>query len=245
MQAVRKVSGRVVGQEKYTHDITCLRVRLDDALAYKAGQFANISLEGLPGLSRSYSFASPVQPEAQVQFFVRQVPGGVFSTQVNTANLLGTSVSIEGPQGDFWLRPSDAPLLMVAGGSGLAPILAMLQEALANHTARDVTLLFGARKVQDLYAVDAIEKIRQQWKGTFTFVPVLSDEPVPSEWQGQRGLVTDHLAAVFTQGQHAYLCGPPGMIDSAEAALKKMGIEPADIRADRFITLHEAFTKAA
>lgn len=233
-QASRRVGGRIVAQAKLTHDITRLTVQLEQGLPYKPGQFANISLDALPGISRSYSFATRVQPDAKVSFFVRKVPGGRFSSAINDDGLIGQRINIEGPLGDFWLRPAEAPLLLIAGGSGLAPLLAVLQEALASGVSRSATLLFGAREERDLYALDEITAIAAQWRGSFRFVPVLSAATADVGWSGERGLVTERIASLLEPGAHVYLCGPPGMIDSAVALLRQRGVAPEHIHADRF-----------
>lgn len=244
-QAHRQVTGRVIGQDKLTHDITQLRVQLDETLTYKAGQFANISVAPLSKLSRSYSFATAVQPDSQVSFFVRQVPGGAFSTLINESDVVGQAVTVDGPLGDFWLRPADAPLLLMAGGSGLAPIVALLQEALKDKVSRPVTLLFGAREERDLYALDTLNDIAARWPARFSFVPVLSAAATDAPWQGERGMVHDKLAALTEPGAHAYLCGPPAMIDACTAVLLQRGVSREHIHADRFTTLHDAPTTAA
>lgn len=246
----RVVLGRVVEQKKLTHDITRLVVQLDESLAYKSGQFAEISIDALRGdslygVSRSYSFATSPQPDSRVVFFVRKVPGGVFSTLINDANVVGHQVKVEGPLGHFWLRPADAPLLLVAGGSGLAPILAILQEAVLRQNRRPVTLLFGARTQRDLYALDEIKAIAAQWSAPFRFVPVLSHEEGGSEWQGARGWVTERIPALVEVGAHAYLCGPPGMIDSAVSVLIDEGVARENIYADRFTTRQDVASAVA
>lgn len=238
-QARRRVSGRVVAQERLTHDIVELRVQLDESLPHKGGQFAQLSLAELPGVARSYSFATRAQPNAQVSFFVRQVPGGVFSSHVHAHPLVGSEVAVEGPHGDFWLRPAQAPLLLVAGGSGLAPLLALLQEALHESVKRPVTLIFGARTQCDLYALEAIQDISLRWPDVFTFLPILSQEPQPSSWAGRLGLVTDLIPERLRPGSHAYLCGPPVMVDAATTLLLQHGVDRAHIHADRFTTLHD------
>ncbi len=232
----RTVSGRVVEQRKLTHDITHLRVQLDEPMPYKAGQFANISIEGQEGAGRSYSFAVPPRDDGQVSFFVRRVPGGHFSSLVNDQDVVGRSVRVDGPFGDFWLRPGDAPLLLVAGGSGLAPILAILQEALSAGVARSVTLLFGAREARDLYALEEIEAIAREWHGSFRFVPVLSAAADDAGWAGERGLVTEKIPSLLEPGSHALLCGPPAMIDGAIALLRDQGVPRQRIYFDRFTT---------
>jgi len=242
--AKRRVGGRVIGQDQLTTDIVRLRVQLDESLPFKAGQFANISIDSLPGVSRSYSFATPVQADAQVSFFVRKVPGGQFSSLINDSNVLGQAMTVEGPMGDFWLRPADAPLMLIAGGSGLAPILAMLRDALDNGVNRRVTLLFGARRETDLYALDVIKDLASQWPSLFRFVPVLSEEPAGSDWQGLRGLVTEQIASLLESGAHAYLCGPPAMIDKAVGLLTEQGVPREHIHADRFTTQQDLVAAA-
>ena len=150
----RGIRGVIVAQEKLTHDITRVTVQLDQPIPYKAGQFANVAIDGVPGVVRSYSFATPSHRSAEVSFVIRKVPGGKLSTLVNDEDLRGRVVRVDGPVGDFFLRASDAPMLMVAGGSGLSPILAILKEALNAGVTRSVTLLFGAREQRDLYALD-------------------------------------------------------------------------------------------
>jgi NAD(P)H-flavin reductase/ferredoxin/fatty-acid desaturase len=243
--AGRGVLGQIVGQEQVTHDITRLSVQLTQSLSYKAGQFANLSVEGLPGVARSYSFGSPSRRDGLLSFFVRKVPQGRFSSLVNDADLRGRSVRVDGPSGDFWLRPDEAPLLLVAGGSGLAPILAMLQEALVRRDTRSVTLLFGAREAKDLYALDEIEAIAQKWRGAFRFVPVLSEAQHDASWQGARGLVTEHIAELLEPGAHGYLCGPPAMVDGAVALLQQHGVTREHIHCDRFTTQADVTLAAA
>ncbi|MEW9899226.1 fatty acid desaturase [Chitinivorax sp. PXF-14] len=240
----QQVSGKVVGQSKLTHDITRLQVQLDTPLDYQAGQFADISIGSLPSISRSYSFATPPQADGRVEFFVRKVPGGVFSTAINERELIGETVRVDGPAGDFWLREGRTPLLLVAGGSGLAPILALLQQAAQDGCSRPVALLFGARTERDLYALDEIEAIRRSWRGDFRFVPVLSEAGPNDGWAGERGLVTDHLQRHLADGADVYLCGPPVMIDTAEKRLQRGGVGPKRIHADRFLTRQDTPAKS-
>jgi len=236
------IEGRVAATRKLTHDITRLDVELARPLAYQAGQFATIGIDGLDA-KRSYSFATP-PAGANVTFFVRKVPGGLFSTLVNDEDVVGRAVTVEGPSGDLWLRPGPAPLLFVAGGSGLAPLLAMLEQALADGVTRPVTLLFGAREERDLYAQDTIAEIARLWPAPFRFVPVLSAAGEDTAPSFARGLVVDTIADAIAELRadgggappHAYLCGPPAMIDAALPLLERHGVDRADVHVDRFTT---------
>ncbi|WP_374583504.1 2Fe-2S iron-sulfur cluster-binding protein [Pseudoduganella sp.] len=228
--AQREVGGRVVGQRRLTHDITELSIQLDDTLHYKAGQFADLSLEALPGVRRSYSFATPMRPDSQVVFYIRRVAGGQLSSLVNDAPLLGRRVRVHGPAGNFWLRPGLDPALMVAGGSGLGPILAMLRQALDDRAAPPVTLLFGVRAQHDLYAQEEIRALAAAWPAPFRYQPVVSAE---------RGMLVHAAGAALAADTRAYLCGPPGMVDSAAERLQAHGLAASRIHADRFLTQQE------
>lgn len=230
----RSVAGRVAAQRRLTHDITALDVQLDQGLPYRAGQYAEVSLATLPSVVRNYSFATPARPDSRVTFFVRHMPHGSFSSHVDVKDLVGQPALVDGPHGDFWLRPAEAPLLLVAGGSGLAPILALLQDAADAGVARPATLVFGARTQRDLFALEEIAAIARRWRGEFRFVPVLSD--AGDDWQGERGRVTDHLARHVERGVHAYLCGSPAMVDDAATQLRSLGVTPDSIHSDRFVT---------
>lgn len=172
------------------------------------------------------------------------MPGGVFTEYVHGVSLVGQKAHVQGPLGQFWLRESDAPVLFVAGGSGLAPVMAMLRAMQAHQVARSVTLLFGARTQADLYLMDELRTMATHWAGTFTLLPVLSDATDDTTWTGAHGLVTGHLSQVLEPGMHAYLCGPPGMIDAASTELQQAGLPKAHIHADRFTTRHDALALA-
>ncbi len=238
--AVQECSATVVAQEPMTHDIQRLRLQLDTPLNYKPGQFAQIRLATLPDVVRSYSFATPPDAHGMVDFFVRRVPGGIFTEHVHSASLVGQKAHVQGPLGQFWLRESDAPIVFIAGGSGLAPVMAMLRSMQTQHGARAVTLLFGARTQADLYLMHELRAMAASWAGTFTLIPVLSEAQADASWQGAKGLVTEHLSEVLEPGMHAYLCGPAGMIDAASAQLLQAGLPKAHLHADRFTTRHDA-----
>ncbi len=235
-------TGVIVSQQPLTHDIVELKIDLDAsgaAVAYAAGQYAGLRRAGLDR-DREYSFATA--PAAggnrQLTFFIRHVPGGAFTDWLFAESRIGQSLVVNGPGGDFWLRPAADPLLFIAGGSGLAPIFSMLEAALREGSARDVIFFFGARAQRDLYKLDAIQRIAEQWKGNFKFVPVLSDEPAGSDWQGRRGLVTEYLVPAHvpeSAARHAYLCGPPRMIDAAMPLLYAAGVAESHIHYDKFL----------
>jgi NAD(P)H-flavin reductase/ferredoxin len=238
--AVQECSATIVAQEPLTHDIQRLRLQLDAPLHYRPGQFAQISVASLPGVTRSYSFATPPDAQGEVEFFVRRVPGGTFTEHVHSQNLVGQKAHIQGPLGQFWLRESDAPVLFVAGGSGLAPVMAMLRAMQAQQVARSVTVLFGARTQADLYCQDELGAMAAGWAGQFRLIPVLSGMQGDARWSGARGRVTEILPQVVEPGMHAYLCGPPEMVDAVSIQLLQAGLAKGHMHADRFVTQKEA-----
>ncbi len=246
----RELTGKVITQKKLTHDISQIEIQLSEALPYAAGQFAQLTLPDLSKVTRSYSFATPASQDNKVSFYIKHVLGGEFSSMVQLQDLVGQKIKLDGPHGDFYLRESEAPFVCIAGGSGLAPIKALLEKALEENVKRDVVFLFGARTQADLYCLDEIKSIKEKWPANFEFIPVLSDEASKPNasgegglWKGKSGYVTDELAKHLTGNEQAYLCGPPAMIDSAIAVLNKHSITNPNIFFDKF--LEQTVTAAA
>lgn len=229
----KQIDGLITEQDKLTNDITRLKISLNEPIEYLAGQYVELCIPALCSAVRAYSFAAPANKN-QVEFYIREISGGELSPLINSQNLINTRAEIYGPLGDFYLRDSNAPLVCVAGGSGLAPIKALLHQALKDGVNRDVVFYMGARTQQDLYCTDDLLTLANQWQGMFTYIPVLSQEPEDSSWQGQRGLVTDALSQRLTGKEHAYLCGPPLMIDAAIEVLNRHGVIASHIYFDKF-----------
>jgi NAD(P)H-flavin reductase/ferredoxin len=231
-------NGTISGWRELTHDIRELRVKLDEPFFYAAGQYASLHAANLDR-PRDFSFASAPSESGNLElvFYVRYAPGGIFTGWLFQGDVIGQPVVVEGPLGDFWMRPARAPILFVAGGSGLAPIRALLDEAIEAGVAREAVFLFGARSQRDLYDTDAMARIGAHWHGNFRFVPVLSEEPCDSDWAGARGLVTELINETQVprlDTHHVYLCGPPRMIDAALPVLAHAGIPYSHIHYDKF-----------
>lgn len=233
-------SARILAQTPLTHDIVELVLRAEAPIRYRAGQSALLGVPAL-GVERPYSFARAPRGTAldYLHFHVRRVPGGTFSEWLHGADRVGERLTLRGPHGAFGLHPHDGgngAIVCVAGGSGLAPILAMLDEARWAGDARAVTLLFGARARRDLYELAQIEALRRHWPGRFAFVPVLSQAAPDDAWDGAQGLVGDHLAALPDLADATlYLCGPPPMVDHCAAQLARARVADARVFVDRFL----------
>lgn len=225
----------VARTDDLTHDIKRVTWRVAQPLGWRAGQYVNVRWNG-GSEHRSYSFAdAPSRDGAtEISTFMRHVPGGAFTDLVFTGDPTAATFEIDGPHGNFWLREGIGPILCIAGGSGLAPIISLLQDAANRRVRRDCLLLFGARGERDLYAERELAAVRNAWTAAFDFWPVLSVDQA-EEYRG--GVVTDHVAAALERlggGVHAYMCGPPPMIDAAIHSLTGHGIAIEDIHYDKF-----------
>ena len=245
---VLKTEGEIVALERLTHDILEVQVEIDIPMVYTAGQYAELAVPRILEEGRNYSFAAaPAQSERNILLFqIRHVPGGAFSGWLHKEDRVGEKLRVTGPHGQFALRNGTDPILCVAGGTGMAPILSVLEQALLDGAQRDVLYYYGCRSQRDLYAVEAMERIAADWPAKLRFEPVLSEEPAGTDWQGHRGLVTQQLTnegesqVMRAKGKRlsdheAYLCGPPGMIDAAFELLVKYGVDPNKIFFDKFV----------
>jgi len=245
----------IVSMQPLTHDIVHLVLQTEQAMPHAAGQCAELTVPAHSphgGERRSYSFASPSKLEGDahvVDFYIRKVPGGAFTEWLFNDAQVGDTLTISGPHGQFTLRPGSQAMVFVAGGSGLAPIKAMLEEALQGpHSARTAWVFFGARTQADLYALPELDAIQRRWAGRIRFVPVLSAEPEGSAWAGLRGLVTEHLGSQLNMplsDAQAYLCGPPPMVDACVSELTALGLPPASILSDKFLNKADLARAAA
>lgn len=235
----KTVEGTVDSSRSLTHDILEIRIRLDELLPrYIAGQYAEVSIPGIDK-PRNYSFASaPAREfEGYVTFHVRHVPGGKMTTWFHDEHRVGERVSVGGPFGFFGLRESLAPVVCVAGGSGMAPIKSLLEQVAESGFERRFVYLFGARTQKDLYCLDEMQDITARGNGHFQFIPILSNEPDESDWGGARGFVTELIRRgdLVSAQSEAYLCGPPPMIDVAISELKSVGVAESNIHFDKFL----------
>lgn len=243
--AVKEMMATISGTRSLTHDILEVTLTLDEALAFDAGQYLDLSIDGIVEKARSYSFANAPNNIGKAQsvatVHIRHVPGGQFTDWLHAQDRSNTRVKVHGPFGQFGLQPGNEPMICIAGGSGMAPIKAILEAMRDQKIARDVTYFFGARTQADLYALDDMAALAKHWPTKFEFVPVLSEEPADSDWAGLRGLVTEPLAehakllGPQLASNQAYLCGPPPMLDAAMDILQACGLAKSAMFFDKFL----------
>ncbi len=225
--------GRVSEIEHVSSAVIRLVVAFDDdcgAMDFLPGQYVHL---GVPGTDakRSYSFANP--PGGAMEFFIKLLERGVMSDYVSGRAAVGDEMPVTGPFGRFYLRPPSRPVVMIAGGTGLAPMLSMLDNMVATGaTDQPVHLLYGANTPDELFALDKLESYAGISLATETAVVAPADG-----WDGNTGHVTALLRPGIINGGDCdfYLCGPPPMIEAAETWLLANGVEAAAIHAEKFL----------
>lgn len=224
-----------------TDDIRVLRLRVGsgDPFKFIAGQFVNVEVPGT-GEFRSFSMSNPPSDATCIELIVRLLPGGKFSEYLETGLQVGDRLRVHGPYGQLKIRLSHRPMIAIAGGSGMAPILSMLTDLAEKGNTRKVTFFFGARRFQDLYFADRLRDLQQRMPSLDVVYSVL--EGAPSGWNGETGNVTDVVSKRLDslEGFDAYLCGPPGMIDAARSLLMQRGVRPRNIYLDAFVATGSA-----
>jgi p-cymene monooxygenase electron transfer component len=240
--AAKTVTAKLTALDDLTHDIKRVRWLVDKPINYRAGQYVNVRWDNATQ-HRSYSFATAPEDggRTEITTFIRLVPGGQFTEYLFKGDPFAHPYKLDGPHGNFWLRDGNEPLICIAGGSGLAPLISLLQDAAHRKIRRDCLLLFGARAARDLYAADEIATIRSLWTANFEYWPILSEEQVTGY---RHGLVTQYVPealAKLANAPRAYMCGPPGMIDAGIQTLITQGLALDHIHYDKFT---DASTKA-
>jgi CDP-4-dehydro-6-deoxyglucose reductase len=218
---VRKLPSRVTSISRPAADVAVLQLQLPATETFKfyAGQYVELILKD--GKRRSYSMANPPHAAAALELHIRHLPGGLFTdhvfgvgaTQMKEREIL----RIEGPLGSFFLREdSDLPIVMVASGTGFAPIKAIIEHMVHQDIKRPVTLYWGGRRPCDLY----MHALAENWAATipnFSYIPVVSDALPEDAWTGRTGFVHKAVMQDFPDlaGHQVYACGAPIVVDSA------------------------------
>jgi len=250
---IRKLPTRIAKIERPAPDVAIISLQLPatERLQFRAGQYLDFILKD--GIRRQYSIANAPHDDGPVQLHVRHTPGGVF-----TDRLFGTLeppvkerdiLRIEAPLGTFFLREdSSRPIVLLAGGTGFAPIKAIAEHAFHQRInrgddarpARAIHLYWGARSRQDLYLAQLPEAWARE-QPDFHYVPVLSEPKPEDQWQGRTGFV--HRAVIDDlpdlSAFQVYACGAPAMIDAA----KRDFVGQCGLPVDEFFS--DAFTTQA
>ncbi|MBD3317105.1 MAG: 2Fe-2S iron-sulfur cluster binding domain-containing protein [Chitinivibrionales bacterium] len=238
--SVKRYDAKLERKRALTHDILELRIALAEPpeIDFAAGQYIQLEsreYKGRDSVMRAYSISSPPSDNNHLELIVRKVPDGICTTWIFDHLNEGDPVRLSGPYGEFHISNTDAPIIFIAGGSGMAPIWSMLRDMKEHGNQRKATYFFGALSQNDLFFRGELQNLEQEMPW-FTYVPALSREPADSDWQGERGLITDVVAGHFPDcsAHEAYLCGSPGMIDACVKALTKGNMPEEKIYYDKF-----------
>ncbi|RYH06374.1 2Fe-2S iron-sulfur cluster-binding protein [Tropicimonas sp. IMCC6043] len=230
----RDMEAEVTGAALLTHDILRLRLRADGAaLRFAPGQYATLALPGVP--ARDYSMANLPSAD-ELEFHIRRVPNGRTSTAIHERLRVGDRLHVSGPRGSAHLRTGHTgPVLAVAGGSGLAPILSILESAVAQGMRQPLRVYVGGRDEPDLYGLERLAELAAR-HGDMTVTPVLSSPTAPTA--RRTGFVHAAVRADLANldGWKCYTAGPPVMTDALTEVVLAKGLKRDDLHADVFFT---------
>ena len=238
---IKKMPTRVASLVKASHDVMVMRLQLPaaDVFKYHAGQYVEFLLRD--GDRRAYSMANAPHTQLDnpgVELHMRHMPGGKFTDHVFSAMKEKEILRVEGPFGSFYLREdSTKPMVLLASGTGFAPIKAIIEHMQFKGIARPAVLYWGGRRPEDLYMHDWIlGKVAEM--PNLRYVPVISDALIEDVWTGRTGFV--HNAVLQDtkdlSGHQVYACGAPIVVDSAQAAYIAAGLPADEFFADSFVT---------
>jgi CDP-4-dehydro-6-deoxyglucose reductase len=232
---VKTLPVRVEKMRKLADDVMELTLKLpaSERLRFLAGQYIDILLKD--GKRRGFSLAnSPVHDEF-LELHIRHVPGGQFTGHVFNEMQEKALLRVEGPLGSFYIRESARPIILIGGGTGFAPLKAMLEQMMDQGLDKPVFLYWGVRGKADLY-MDGVVRSWVARHPHLTYVPVLSEVQAEDHWQGRTGWVHAAVAADFADlsGYDVYLSGPPPMVQAAKTAFLAQGLPESQLYYDSF-----------
>ncbi len=229
----------VVNLNRYIKGIILEILSPGEGIIYKPGQYIQLEipkykLSSAPEF-RAFSMASTPEKTDEVELYVGLVEKGIVSTYIHHYLQEGDELVMRGPFGDFYYRKSDRDILMIATGTGLAPIMSILRYMRRKKIQRKTTLFFGTRIEEDLFSVAELEDVAKELTN-FSYVLTLSRVPDHLPWKGERGRVTSLIEQRIPEGADldVYICGNPDMVDSSIEILKTKGIPEKQIYFDKF-----------
>ena len=200
------------------------------SLAFLPGQYVNLSVPGSEQ-SRAYSFSS-LQKDGEVSFLIRNVPGGLMSSFLTGIAKAGDSMTLAGPLGSFYLRNIERPLLLLAGGTGLAPFTAMLEKIAEQGSLHPVHLIYGVTNDFDLVELERLQALSALIPN-FSFSACVAN---PDSQHPLKGYVTQYIEPSHLNAGDVdvYLCGPPPMVEAVSLYIREQGITPAHFYYEKF-----------
>ncbi|MCL6571250.1 MAG: 2Fe-2S iron-sulfur cluster binding domain-containing protein [Bacillus sp. (in: Bacteria)] len=228
--------------ESVTHDIRKLTLKLEEPekINFHAGQFVDIYAPG-GNFYRSFSMGNTPNESGKLEFMIKIFKDGKFSTLLDEKLQVGDQLEVRGPFGNCIRREDNqGDILLIGGGSGMAPLWSILNDMNQKNVKRNVTFFYGARSKRDLFYLEKFAEIEKHLAG-FRFVPALSEPSEEDNWTGETGFITDVIdrylksSATSSKDLEAFLCGPAPMIDAAIAVLRDNGVTTDRISFDKFV----------
>nr|WP_055502506.1 globin domain-containing protein [Nonomuraea pusilla] len=227
-------TAEVVGHELRHRDIAVLTLRPSQPFPYLPGQHVTVQTPRWPRVWRTFSIANAPREDNTITLHVRSVPGGWVSTTLTRDTRVGDTVMLGRATGMMTRGEEDTrDLLCVAGGTGLAPLKAIVEDVVASGRRPDIHLLFGARTQPELYDLPDLMRLQSSFPW-LRVLPVVSDD---GSFRGMRGRLPEVVRRFRSWSDHdVYVCGPSGMVDETVRALQEDGVPPARIRLDAAVT---------
>ncbi|TCK16811.1 CDP-4-dehydro-6-deoxyglucose reductase [Thiogranum longum] len=244
---VKTLPCRAEHLKRLSHDVMQVLLKLPETerLQFLAGQYIEFILKD--GRRRAFSIANAPHQDEYLELHIRHVPGGSFTGHVFDEMKDRALLRIEGPLGAFYLREnSDRPILMMAGGTGIAPLKGIIDHAQYIGIDRTIHLFWGVSSKRDLYLQDE----PQRWKknsSAFSYTPVLSDPATEDRWEGKTGLVMNTLLEAYPDlaNYDIYMSGPPAMIEAATPVFAQHGASLDHMYSDAFEFAQDVLDKIA
>jgi propane monooxygenase reductase component len=231
---IQQAVAEVVSIDRVTHDLRHLVLRLVEPaeVTFFPGQYMDIAVPGT-GEVRSFSMANTSSRDGLLEFVIKVYPDGLFSHFLDAALQPGDRLDLTGPFGVFTLREGEEDLIFIGGGAGMAPILSLLRSMAERGIGRKAAFFYGARGQRDLCFEEELQAIAGKLPD-FRYIPALSHE----DWDGETGMITDVVQRLTGElaGAHAYVCGPPPMVEAALPLLRQLGVAEKRIYYDKFTT---------
>jgi CDP-4-dehydro-6-deoxyglucose reductase, E3 len=242
---VKSLPSRIEAMHALAEDVMQVRLRLPafEHFAFAAGQYIDVMLPG--NRRRSFSLANPPHDAEFLDLHIRRVQGGEFTQQLFAGMREKTLLRIEGPLGQFFFREdSPRPAILVGGGTGYAPLRAILRHLLERGDRRPLHLYWGGRTVEDLYEAALVEAWTRQY-ANLDFVPVLSAPAPSARWTGRTGLVHAAVLEDFANlaDHDVYAAGPPAMVEAVRHEYPAHGLDPRQLYFDSFDYAPDALAK--
>jgi Na+-transporting NADH:ubiquinone oxidoreductase subunit F len=239
--AVREYKCECTDIKDLTHDMKQFRLKLVEpkTIDFIPGQYIQLLTpvyeKSSEEVYRAYSISSDPASKDSIELIIKLVPGGICTTYCFKYLKVGDEMMFNGPYGDFRLSETDAPIVFIAGGSGMAPIKCILHDMKNTNNKRKATYYFGANKVNELFLLDKMKEFESDL-ADYRFMPVVANPQNNENWNGQTGLVTEAVKRTLKNASdcESYLCGSPGMIDAAIKTLLELGMKEERIFFDKF-----------